>query len=61
MVIFGIFLLRQNFIQIPRELDEAALIDGASYLGILLSIYYIYFSDIKFRHYNKRKGDKKNC
>ena len=27
---FGIFLLRQFFITLPRELDEAALIDGAS-------------------------------
>lgn len=27
---FGIFLLRQFFVSIPRELDEAARIDGAS-------------------------------
>jgi multiple sugar transport system permease protein len=27
---FGIFLLRQFFISVPRELDEAARIDGAS-------------------------------
>jgi multiple sugar transport system permease protein len=27
---FGIFLLRQFFISIPRELDEAARVDGAS-------------------------------
>jgi ABC-type glycerol-3-phosphate transport system permease component len=27
---FGIFLLRQAFIEIPRDLDEAALVDGAS-------------------------------
>lgn len=27
---FGIFFLRQFFITLPRELDEAALIDGAS-------------------------------
>lgn len=31
---FGIFLLRQHYLTIPRELDEAALIDGASRLGV---------------------------
>jgi len=31
---FGIFLLRQYYQGIPRELDEAAMIDGASRLGI---------------------------
>ncbi len=31
---FNIFLLRQFFMTIPRELDEAMLLDGASYLGI---------------------------
>jgi multiple sugar transport system permease protein len=31
---FNIFLLRQFFLGIPRELDEAAMIDGASYLRI---------------------------
>ena len=30
----GIFMLRQFFLQIPRELDEAARIDGASAFGI---------------------------
>ena len=35
---FGIFYLRQSFFQIPIELDEAALIDGAGYLGILFRI-----------------------
>ena len=30
----GIFMLRQFFLQIPRELDEAARIDGASSFGI---------------------------
>lgn len=29
---FGIFLFRQSFISIPRELDEAARIDGAGHL-----------------------------
>lgn len=27
---FGVFLLRQAFMQVPRELDEAARLDGAS-------------------------------
>jgi multiple sugar transport system permease protein len=31
---FGIFLLRQHCLTIPRDLDEAALIDGASRLGV---------------------------
>lgn len=31
---FNIFLLRQFFLGIPRELDEAAMIDGASYFKI---------------------------
>ncbi len=31
---FGIFLLRQFFLGIPRELDEAARIDGCSYWGV---------------------------
>jgi multiple sugar transport system permease protein len=31
---FYIFLLRQFFMTIPRELDEAALVDGATYLDI---------------------------
>lgn len=31
---FGIFLMRQYYQGIPRELDEAAMIDGASRLGI---------------------------
>jgi sn-glycerol 3-phosphate transport system permease protein len=36
---FGIFLLRQTFKTVPRELDEAALIEGASGLQILLKVY----------------------
>jgi len=36
---FSIFLLRQFFMSLPRELDEAAKIDGASNLRILLSIF----------------------
>lgn len=31
---FTIFLLRQFFMTIPRDLDEAAMIDGCSYFGI---------------------------
>jgi multiple sugar transport system permease protein len=31
---FYIFLLRQFFMTIPREIDEAALVDGANYLDI---------------------------
>lgn len=31
---FNIFLLRQFFLSIPKELDEAAMIDGASYIKI---------------------------
>ena len=33
-----IFLLRQNFRSIPRELEEAAMLDGASPLRILFSV-----------------------
>ncbi len=35
---FYIFLLRQFFMSIPRELDEAARIDGCSYLGLYWKI-----------------------
>ncbi len=35
---FAIFLLRQFFMSLPRELDEAALIDGASYFRIFWRI-----------------------
>lgn len=31
---FGVFLLRQFFMGIPKELDESAIIDGCSYFGI---------------------------
>lgn len=34
----GIFLLRQFFINIPRELEDAARIDGCSSLGVLIRI-----------------------
>ena len=35
---YNVFLLRQYFVTIPRELDEAAMIDGASPLRVLLSV-----------------------
>jgi multiple sugar transport system permease protein len=35
---FNVFLMRQFFLQLPRELDEAALVDGAGYFRILWSI-----------------------
>ncbi len=31
---FAVFLLRQFYMTLPRELDEAAMIDGCSYFGI---------------------------
>jgi sn-glycerol 3-phosphate transport system permease protein len=36
---FGIFLLRQTFKTIPRELDDAARIEGCSMLGVLWKVY----------------------
>jgi len=35
---FEIFLMRQFFLSLPKDLDEAALIDGASFLRIFWSI-----------------------
>jgi multiple sugar transport system permease protein len=35
---FGTFLLRQFFFGIPRELEEAAMVDGAGRLRVLLQI-----------------------
>jgi ABC-type glycerol-3-phosphate transport system permease component len=35
---FSVFLLRQFFLQLPRELDEAAVIDGASSFQIFAQI-----------------------
>jgi multiple sugar transport system permease protein len=32
--VFGVFLLRQFFLSIPRELEEAAVLDGASRFGV---------------------------
>lgn len=36
--VFGIFLLRQFFMQIPKELYDAALIDGCGHLRFLTTI-----------------------
>jgi multiple sugar transport system permease protein len=36
---FGTFLLRQFFLSIPQELEDAARIDGASHIRILLTIF----------------------
>ena len=35
---FSIFLLRQFFLSIPRQLDEAAMLDGCSHFGIFRQI-----------------------
>jgi multiple sugar transport system permease protein len=32
--VFGVFLLRQFFMAIPKELEEAAILDGASRFGV---------------------------
>lgn len=36
---YGTFLLRQFFTSVPRDLEDAALIDGASHWGILFRIF----------------------
>jgi sn-glycerol 3-phosphate transport system permease protein len=36
---FGIFLLRQTFKTVPRELEEAARVEGASPLQILMKVF----------------------
>jgi sn-glycerol 3-phosphate transport system permease protein len=36
---FGIFLLRQTFKTVPKELDEAARVEGAGALGTLWRVY----------------------
>ena len=38
MSVFSIFLLRQFFMQIPKDLFEAAVIDGMGHLRFLVSI-----------------------
>jgi sn-glycerol 3-phosphate transport system permease protein len=36
---FGIFLLRQTFKSIPKELDDAARVEGANFLQVLWKVY----------------------
>jgi sn-glycerol 3-phosphate transport system permease protein len=36
---FGIFLLRQTFMTMPRELEEAARVEGCSWLQVLFKVY----------------------
>jgi sn-glycerol 3-phosphate transport system permease protein len=36
---FGIFLLRQAFKSVPKELDEMARVEGCSLLGVLWRVY----------------------
>jgi len=36
---FGIFLLRQTFMTVPKELDEAARVEGCSFIGVLWRVY----------------------
>lgn len=35
---YGIFLMRQFYLGIPREIEEAAIIDGASLIGVFFRI-----------------------
>lgn len=35
---FGVFLLRQSFMQIPRELEESIVMDGGSYFTRFASL-----------------------
>jgi multiple sugar transport system permease protein len=35
---FGVFLLRQAFLSLPRELEEAAFVDGAGHLRVFLRL-----------------------
>jgi sn-glycerol 3-phosphate transport system permease protein len=36
---FGVFLLRQTFKSVPKELDDAARVEGAGALATLLKVY----------------------
>jgi multiple sugar transport system permease protein len=35
---FGVFMLRQAFLSLPRELDEAAFVDGAGHFRVFWQI-----------------------
>jgi multiple sugar transport system permease protein len=35
---FGVFLLRQAFLQLPRELEEAAFVDGAGHIRTFFTL-----------------------
>ena len=35
---FGVFLMRQAMMAIPRELEEAAILDGASHIRLFISV-----------------------
>ena len=35
---FGIFLMRQYFASLPRELDDAAMVNGSTRIGVLFRI-----------------------
>jgi multiple sugar transport system permease protein len=35
---FGVFLLRQAFLQLPRELEEAAFVDGAGHIRVFTQL-----------------------
>lgn len=55
---FGIFLLRQTFKSVPRELDEAARIEGCNLLQVLWKVYvplarpvYIAFGLVSVSHH----------
>jgi sn-glycerol 3-phosphate transport system permease protein len=36
---FGVLLMRQSFAEIPQELEDAALMDGANVLQVMLNVY----------------------
>ena len=38
MSVYNIFLMRQHFLTLPRELEEAAIMDGCSWLGVFWRI-----------------------
>lgn len=35
---FGVFMMRQFFLSLPRELEDAALIDGCGHLGVFMRV-----------------------